>query len=169
MLGIIGGTLLTLLTPSLLHAQGGDYGTNRQLRTCPSRSAPTRGKIGTAQAKLYAACAIEDNPVRMSGTRNFVDILSLQVGKARRVNISDIQKFSSYKIDTEQPIYDLQGSVVGYTCFNIGIGHAAGANCTISRVPKSPGICFRNTAGDWYCFISVLSQTSEPNMPPPTN
>lgn len=168
-LGIFGCTLLTLLTPSILKAQAGDFGTNRQPRTCDSTSAPKSGRIDAAQAKIYAACEAE-KPVNNYSVR-FIDILSLEVApKPRRVNMRDLQEYPN--IDIEKPIYDLKGSVISYWCYRVSdsqFGYRAGRNCTIRRVPESTGRCFQNTFGNWNCGIGTYSATSEQKMPAPAN
>ena len=171
-LGIVGCTLLTLLTPSILKAQAGDFGTNRQPRTCPSsRSAPKTGRISAAQAMIYAACEAEKKTNNYSV--NFVDILNLEVApKPRRITTADFENFRN--IDTQKPAYDLRGSVIAYTCYRVSntqFGYRAGQNCSIRRVPESKGVCFQNTFGDWYCFIGTVSYplTSEEKMPAPAN
>jgi hypothetical protein len=74
-LGLIGCTLLTFLTPSLLNAQpsGFDFGTNRRLRTCPSKTEPRSGRISVEQAKMYVACNYEEKGV-FNASVQFVDI-----------------------------------------------------------------------------------------------
>jgi hypothetical protein len=167
-LGIIGCTLLTVITPNILQAQARDFGTNRQPRTCASTSAPKSGRISAAQAMKYVACQAEgDREVKMSGTINFIDILNLEVApKSRQVNIRDIENYPD--IDTEKLIYNLRGSVVAYTCYGLnGPIYQRGQNCTVSRVPKSTGKCSQNTFGDWRCSMSTYSPKSESKMPPP--
>jgi hypothetical protein len=164
-LAIIGGTLLTLLTPSILTAQNNDYGTNRKLRTCPSRSEPKSGSISAAQAKIYVACSVEEKRV-FNASVQFVDILSLQVApKSRRVKDSE---FRRYQIDIEKPVYDIRGSMILYTCQNtLGTSYPRGQNCIVYREPKSSGMCYQTTFGDWYCSMGGSSARPEPKMPAP--
>jgi hypothetical protein len=162
---IIGGTLLTLLAPSILPAQANDYGTSRQLRTCPSRTEPRSGRISIEQAKIYAACYYEEQGV-FNASVKFVDILSLQVApKSRRVKDSE---FRLHQIDIEKPIYDIRGSIVIYNCQNITQGYPRGQNCRVSREPKSTGKCYQTTFGDWYCLLGGSSSARpETKMPAP--
>jgi hypothetical protein len=169
-LAIVCCGLLTLLNPYIITAQAADFGTNHQPRTCPSKSAPTRGAIGAKQAAIYAACHREDvRLITMNGTVQFVDILSLQVSKPRRANSNDFRSFTN--IDTTKPVYDLQGSVIAYTCFTIAEGsiYKRGQNCTITRVPDSRGLCVQDTSGEWSCTISTYlpGLKQERGMPPP--
>ena len=165
-IAIVGCALLTLLNPYILTAQARNIGTNRQPRTCPSRTAPTRGAISARQATIYAACHTESDGYHANYETLFIDILSLQVAKPRQANSNDFRSFTN--IDTTKPVYDLQGSVVQYRCYNIGeTVHTAGKNCTISRVPESVGTCVQDTFGKWFCSMSTLSSTPEYKMPPP--
>ncbi len=165
-LAIVGCALLTLLNPYILTAQARNIGTNRQPRTCPSRTAPTRGAISARQAAIYAACHTESDGYHANYETLFIDILSLQVAKPRQVNSNDFRSFTN--IDTTKPVYDLQGSVVQYRCYNIDDNvHKAGQNCTISRVPESIGTCVQDTFGKWFCAMSTLSSTPDYHMPPP--
>ena len=166
-IGIIGGMLLISIDAYSLNAQTKNFGTNRQPRACPSpRSVPTKGRISAAQATIYAACSYESN-FATSGTVRFIDILSLEVAKKpRSVNGQDLSAFA--QVDVSQPAYDIRGSVVGYTCYNLnGIIYKPGQNCRISRNPQAGGACVKTTFGEWSCSISAYTQTTEEKMPPP--
>ena len=169
-LSLIGCTLLTFLTPSLIHARPKDVGTNRQPRTCSSTSEPKTGPISAAQAMIYVACRAEgDQTVKTPGIVDFIDILSLEVDpKPRQVTLRDVQDYGE-AIDREKPTYTLTGSVVSYACSGVGPGHSAqrGQNCTVRRIPQSLGKCYKTPFKDWRCSMGVYSQTSESKMPPP--
>jgi hypothetical protein len=166
-LSIIGGTLLTLLDPSILPAQANDYGTSRQLRTCPSRTEPRSGRISVEQAKIYAACYYEEQGV-FNASVKFVDILSLQVApKPRRARDID---FRLHKIDIEKPVYDIRGSMIVYNCYNTlgSTSYSHGSNCSVYREPKSNGKCYQTTFGDWHCVMAGGSSVRpEHHMPAP--
>jgi hypothetical protein len=167
--GAIGYTLWMLLTPNALNALGRDFGTNRQPRTCTSTSAPRTGSISAKQAAIYVACDAEgDRKVKMGGTEYFIDILNLQVNpKPRQVDLVDVQRYGS-TIDRDKPIYDIKGSVVAYSCYNLLGGlYKRGQNCTVARGSQSVGACYKNPFGNWRCDISVSSEKRETNMPPP--
>jgi hypothetical protein len=167
--GIIGCTLLTALNPSILAAQTGrDFGTNRQPRTCASRSAPSSGGISAAQATKYAACEDEgDSKSRLPGTVNFVDILSLQVLKPRRVNNIDVNRYGQGIIDENQPIYPIQGSANYYTCYNLLGGiYKRGQNCSVYRSTESRGNCYKTTFSKWACKLSHSGQQETKVAPP---
>jgi hypothetical protein len=168
--GIIGCILLTLLDPSSLNARaGGDFGTTRQPRTCASRSAPSKGAISAAQAAIYAACEDEgDNPSKYPGSVNFVDILSLQVAKPRRVTDVDVTRYGQ-TIDANRPIYPIRGSANWYTCFNLQGGiYQRGQNCIVVRSTQSVGDCYKTTFGKWACKLSHSGQ-QETKVSPPGN
>jgi hypothetical protein len=164
-LGIIVSTLLTLLTNNIQQAQAGDFGTTRQPRTCPSTSAPRSGGISATQAMTYAACEAETK--RNNYSVRFIDILSIRVASPHVASNEEIRSYNV--INTQNPVYKLVGSVVAYTCYNIGLGHPSGQNCTVTRIPKASGRCFRRTDGDWDCAIQTFTfpDTSERQLPPP--
>jgi hypothetical protein len=167
-IGIIGCTLLTVLNPSILAAQTGtDFGTNRQPRTCSSRSAPSSGAISAAQAAKYAACEDEgDNQSKLPGSVNFVDILSLQVAKPRRVNSVDISSYGP-TIDENRPIYPITGKANWYTCFNLLGGiYQRGQNCIVVRSTDSRGNCYKTTSNKWACKLSHSGQQETKVAPP---
>jgi hypothetical protein len=169
--GIVSCTLLTLLSPSILNAQTGrDFGTDRQPRTCQSRSAPTSGGVNASQAAVYAACEDEgDSKSRLPGTVNFVDILSLQVLKPRRVNEIDVNRYGQGIIDENRPIYPIQGSANYYTCYNLLGGiYKRGQNCSVYRSQESRGNCFKTTFGKWTCKLTHAG-TPEGKVAPPGN
>ncbi len=171
-IGIIGCTLLTLLSPSILNAQtGGDFGTNRKPRTCQSRSAPTSGGISAAQAAVYAACEDEgDSKSRLPGTVNFVDILSLQVLTPRQVNEIDVNRYGQGIIDEKRPIYPIQGGVNYYTCYNLlGGVYKRGQNCSVYRSTESRGNCFKTTFGKWTCKLTHSGRPENKVAPPDGN
>ena len=112
-LGIIGCTLLALLTPTLLNAQTQDYETKRKIRTYPSRVEPRRGPISLAQAKMYVTCEYEKEDECGSHNLKLIDILSLQIApKSRPATMQNIVSFPYLSIDLEKPAYDIRGSII---------------------------------------------------------
>jgi hypothetical protein len=166
--GFIGCLLMTISTPSVLLAQQKDYGTNRQLRTCPSRTEPTRGRITVEQAKRYVACSFEEKPP-FNGSIKFVDVLSLEIApKTRSAKPAD---FRLSNLDPTKPIYELRGSIVIYSCANVA-GRSTpppGQNCSISRDPKAEGKCYQTPFNEWHCVMrgAGLLKRPEHKMPPP--
>jgi TPR repeat len=166
-LGIIGCTLLTSLSSNILQAQAGDFGTNRQPRTCESTSTPQSGRISAAQAMTYAACEAETK--RNNSSVRFIDILNLEVAPPHIAGNDEIRRYN--EVNITNPVYKLRGSVVAYTCYSIGsLVHKSGENCTVTRIPQASGRCFRKTDGDWSCAIQTFTfpDTSEQHLPPPS-
>jgi hypothetical protein len=167
-LGIIGCTLLTILAPSIQPVQARDYGTSRQLRSCPSRTEPTRGRISVEQAKMYVACYYEDQPITGPDVK-FVDILSLEIAaKPRAARPIDLRLVD---IDIEKPIYELRGSLVVHTCENLVSQYNAprGQNCSIGRELKAIGKCYQTPFGEWHCVMGGMGLVTnqEYKMPAP--
>jgi tetratricopeptide (TPR) repeat protein len=174
-IGIIGGMLLTLFTPTSLKAQAvGDIGTNRQQQTCPSRSEPKTGAVSAAQAIKYATCEAEaDRIIKSSGRTDFIDIFSLQVNpKPRQAEYLDINYFG--KAIANSPVYDIRGTAVAYSCAvldNRAGGGRPGKNCLNTHPDdrNSVGVCFREPAGNWRCRLSVGGGKGLQLGPPPGN
>jgi hypothetical protein len=169
-IGFIGCMLMTISDLNILPAQANDYGTNRQLRTCPSRTAPTKGRISIEQAKQYVACSYEER-APFNASVKFVDVLSLEVApKPRSPKPADLRLAN---LDIEKPIYDLQGSLVVYTCAKITGSSSSskrGQNCSIIRNPKAIGKCYQTPFSEWHCVMilgSGLLNRPEYKMPPP--
>jgi tetratricopeptide (TPR) repeat protein len=175
-LGIIGGMLLTLLTPNSLKAQAkGDLGASRPPQTCPSRLEPRTGVISAAQAIKYATCEAEaDRRVKSPGQTNFIDISSLEVNpKPRQAKYLDINYFG--KAIANSPVYDIRGTAVAYSCAAINNragGGRPGKNCLNTHADdrgpnNSVGVCFREPSGNWRCRLSVGSGKGLQYGPPP--
>ena len=174
-LGIIGCTLLALLTPTILNAQTADYGTTRRPRTCSSLAKPQQGKLTVEQAKMYFTCDSEREKTRYSpsdiGSLHLIDDLSLKISpKSRPFNSTDLKHnyyhgAKSAGMDPDRPIYDIRGSYTSYTCFEIGRGFKAGKNCDSWRL-SSAGICFLDTFGEWHCHM-IGSGSRDQGIPAP--
>jgi hypothetical protein len=169
-LGVIGITLMITLDPNIVSAQSRDYGTSRQLRNCPSRTAPTSGRIGIEQAKKYVACSFEEK-APFNGSVKFVDVLSLEVAsKPRQAKPADTRLVN---LDITKPIYDLRGSIVIHNCYNItGKSEMTtrGQNCSIYRNPKAVGKCYQTPFSEWHCVMILGNnaiERAERKMPPP--
>lgn len=178
-LRIIGCTLLTVLTPTILTAQTLPYGTARKPHTCPSSVEPKKGAPSVEQAKMYFLCDQElqfKTPGQggVSSSLWLISDLTLQVApNSRPVNGTDVeyntnQRGEHLSINTEQPVYDIRGSFTRHICYEIrGRSHLAGKNCTVEQFPNSTGICFRNTFGDWHCRMKGSSKKIGDDLPPP--
>jgi tetratricopeptide (TPR) repeat protein len=176
-IGIIGGMLFTLFTPTSLKAQArGDLGTNRQQQTCPSRLEPRTGAISAAQAIKYATCEAEaDRIVKSSGMTNFLDISSLQVNpKPRRAEYRDIYYFGD--AITNSLVYEIRGSAVAYSCTAVDSFPTSrrGKNCLTTNINdrgpnNSAGVCVRFPSGNWRCKLDVGGLKDLQYGPPPGN
>jgi hypothetical protein len=169
-IGFIGSMLMTISDFGILPAKANDYGTNRQLRNCPSRTTPIKGRISVEQAKQYVACSYEEK-APFNASVKFVDVLSLEIApKPRSPKPADLRLAN---LDIEKPIYDLQGSLVVYTCAKITDSSSSskrGQNCSIVRNPKAIGKCYQTPFKEWHCVMvlgSGLLNRPEYKMPPP--
>jgi hypothetical protein len=169
-LGVIGIALMIDLVPNIVSAQARDYGTSRQLRNCPSRTAPTSGRISVEQAKEYVGCSYEEK-VPFNGAVKFVDVLSLEVASKPRQARSADTRLSN--LDIRKPIYDLRGSIVIHNCYNI-TGKSdmttRGQNCSVYRNTKAVGKCYQTPFSEWHCVMILGNnaiESAERKMPPP--
>jgi hypothetical protein len=153
----------------MVFAQTVDYGTNRKLRTCPSRKEPTKGRINVEQAKQYVACSFEKNAI-LTPSVKFVDVLSLEIAPTpRSPKPADLRLAN---LDIKKPIYDIQGSIVVYNCARItdsSLSAKRGQNCSIIRNPKAVGKCYQTPFSEWHCVMILGSGVNKPEykMPPP--
>ncbi len=177
-LRIIGCTLLTVLTPTILTAQTLPYGTARQPQTCSSRVEPKKGAPSIEQAKMYFLCDQESQfGTPGQGGSNFVRLISdltLHVASnSRPANLTDLeyntnQRGEHLSISMDKPVYDIRGSFTHHTCYEIrGRSYLPGKNCTVEQYPNSTGICFQNTFGDWHCRMKGSSKKIGRDLPPP--
>ena len=156
---------VTRQTPATLVAQV-NYGTTRTARTCPSRVSPKRGAISLEQAKRYFICDYE-NVNQDGGTLVLADDLKLQISStSRSATSADLEL--SREIILKQPVYPIKASYTLTSCLPITPpgDPMEGKNCVSSDI-KGPGVCFRNTAGDWSCAIqargSMARRVATPN------
>ena len=166
MTSIVGGVMLTLLTPTLLTAQDLRFGTSRVPRSCPSRSAPRTGAISVEQAKMYLTCHLESGS---DSSLRFANDLELQVApRPRRPNGSDLSRAAaqSIAIDTNKPLYDIRGSYTSYFCGRTTAAVEEKRNCVTNNMSSGKGICFKDTFGDWFCLITSSMSESKETAPP---
>lgn len=161
---LIGGTLLTLLTPtSVVKAELTDaeylttFGTSRRPQTCPSRSEPRTGQLSVAQAIKYTRCIYEVEGERLK----FLDISNFQLSPPRRATERDFIRFN---VERNQPIYAIKAYAVSYFCFPISNSGSSiggpGKSCDISgskiRDPlNSDGVCFKDLQERWSCRLGI--------------
>jgi hypothetical protein len=143
-----------------------NWGTSRQLRTCPDKTNPKKGNMTVAMATTYVACFYEERePYNAAVT--FVDILSLQTVK-RKVTPRDIGLWPD--IDRSRPVFTLRGSIVVHSCTNITNNEYSpkqGENCNRSDVPKAKGTCWVEVTGDWSCYLGGIDPSPKRKQPAP--
>jgi hypothetical protein len=177
---LIGCTLITLLTPTSLKAEGRlsdaeyltTFGTSRRPQTCPSRSEPRTGQLSVAQAIKYTRCIYEVEGERLK----FLDISNFQLSPPRRATERDFVRFN---VERNQPIYAIKAYAVSYFCFpqkntaspdDLG---APGKNCDITgseiRDPiNSNGVCYKDLQERWSCRLGI-TPGKRLYGPPPAN
>jgi hypothetical protein len=185
-ISIIGCTLLTLLTPTILLAQPRTdaeyptyYGTTRRALACPSRSEPRTGRLTVAQATTYIRCLREGERQGRSRTGvNFLDIANVQLSPPHRVTERDsLRPYLIGRIDKTQPMYEVKAQAVYFTCTGIynnpaypNTYPAEGKNCKMSGADtanslNSYGACFKDLTGQWLCQLTIVGNTVD--SPPP--
>jgi hypothetical protein len=180
MTSLIGGVLLTLLTPTSLLAQLSDseylttFGTSRRPQTCPSQSEPRAGRLSVAQAIKYTRCWFEDG----KGV-HFIDISNFKLSPPRKVTEQDsLRQWTINNIDKTQPMYDIKARAVSYNCYSINTGSnpnyfgAPGKNCSIygsdiNDPINSVGICFKDLTERWSCRLTITISDKKIWGPPP--
>jgi hypothetical protein len=158
-----------LAGPQLAIAQEPEWnwGTSRQLRTCPDKTKPKKGAMTVALAMMHVSCFYEERePYNANVT--FVDIASLQIGAKHKPSTRDIMLWP--EIDRKRPVYVLRGSMVVHTCANITsneYGPKQGENCSQSQLPKAKGNCWVDSFGDWSCYIGGTDPSPKRKQPAP--
>ena len=146
-----------------------NWGTSRQLRTCPDKTSPVKGKMTVALATTYVNCFYEERePYNASVT--FVDIVSLQIGSnPKKASTRDIMLWP--EIDRNRPVHILRGSMIVHTCSNIipsnQYGPKQGENCSRSELPKAKGNCWVDTFGEWSCYLGAIDPQPKRKQPAP--
>jgi hypothetical protein len=144
-----------------------NWGTSRQLRTCPDKTNPKKGNMTVAVATSYVACFYEERPP-YDASVTFIDVLSLQFAAKRKATARDVGLWPD--IDQSRPVYVLRGSIVVHTCYNItntATSPKQGENCSRSDAPKSKGTCWVDIVGDWSCFLFGTDPSPKRKQPAP--
>ena len=150
---------------------GALFGT-RNTRDCGvNTDSPTAAQLQQAficESEIYT-------PAGSSGAKlELVSSVNLQFSRSRPYN-SNSDTYSG--IDVRQPVYDVKGSYVGWTCFEpssnpYGNAPRAGKNCWKSLGNGVSGIAFRDTFGLWHVKVCCAVSADGSNTvyyPPPTN
>lgn len=64
-----------------------------------------------------------------------------------------------------EPIYQIRGSYTNYNCDVIERDRSnAGKNCQVYVHQNATGLCYRDTFGDWYCYMSDFNHPTFPDQ-----
>ena len=143
---------------------GAEYGA-RNPRTCVDKTIPQKGAPTAAQVVQQFICQTEGiHTGAASGTQilHLVDNVRVQVAPPRpfRPNVDLIDD-----IRPGEPIYQIRGSYTKYNCDVIRADQAnAGKNCQVYVHQNATGLCYRNTFGDWYCYMSDFNHPVFPDQ-----
>jgi hypothetical protein len=144
-----------------------NWGTSRQLVTCPDKTNPKTGTLTVAMATTYITCFYEERePYDANVT--FADILSLQLVTKRKARTRDIMLWPD--IDRKRSVYDLRGSMVVHSCTNITTNQYSpkqGENCSRSEIPKAKGTCWVDIVGEWSCYLGGTDPSPLRKQPAP--
>jgi hypothetical protein len=144
-----------------------NWGTSRQLATCPDKTNPKTGKMTVALATMHVVCFYEERPPYNANV-TFADIASLRIVAQRKARTRDIMLWPD--IDQKRPVYDLRGSMFVHTCTNITTTEYSpkqGANCSLSVLPKAKGTCWVDIEGDWSCYLGGIDPYPKRKQPAP--
>jgi hypothetical protein len=141
---------------------GAAYG-SRDAHTCGSTKAPGKGAPSEKVVTEAILCSTEHIASRML---YLVEDLKFEIApKGRPYNPrSDLMT----DIDTDVPIYSIQGSLTTWQCSeHSDIMKNQGKNCNRYDQPKANGRCYKSTFGDWKCSLYDLNSTHTSQLPPP--
>lgn len=149
--------------PAAIYAegQGAKFGA-RDSRTCKSTKEPARGAPSAEQARQYIICSSEHVS---SNSLFLVENVKVEVGKGRPFNIHNDLMTDA---DSTLPVFPIRGSRTVYMCNPISdILKNKGKNCLVIDEPKSTGVCYKTTFGDWTCHMQDLDGSKKHGQPPP--
>jgi hypothetical protein len=99
--------------------------------------------------------------MRLSEDRSFLllaDDLKIEIAPSpRKATATDILAYQTgpkghIAIDERYQVYDIRASVVTTTCNSL-YQNESGGSCSAVFTPRSPGICFRDSFGEWHCRL----------------
>ena len=136
----------------------------REPATCTAAD-QTQGKPTAAQVAQYMRCTLEG--VADGALFLIENIQVREIGNAEHVDASFFPD-----IDSRQPVYPIQGSLLRYNCDregrNVSWGRAEpGANCVTFLEANASGHCYKTTAGAWSCSMSDLVAPKTEKVAPP--
>lgn len=129
---------------------GAQYGA-RDPSTCKSRTAaPTAGTV-----KQYVHCGMEG--VDMGGNLVLLTNVAVQMASPRAFQYREDS--AKNKIDVRAPVIDIRGGYKLYQCGKPTLSVAMGVvtttpgSCTSYDQPVAEGSCYKDTFGDWNCYL----------------
>ncbi|MDB5429026.1 MAG: hypothetical protein JWP35_142 [Caulobacter sp.] len=144
-------------------------------RTCSTFKVPAEGPPSADTIAKYVICGQEyERPTAPSlYLLDQVRITGISDGRPYNVN----EDVNMSKIDTTKPVYDIEGSLVSYTCnrlwregqYDGGDDYKQGTQCSTIHQTKASGLCYINTLHEWSCSLLDVDQLTrgEPKTPPP--
>ncbi len=133
---------------------------SREPQKCKATKAPAKGAITAALAKKYFICQTEG----LSGGKLYLlENVKLEVGGGVPYH-PNLGAFEA--INVRVPLYPIRGSYLSYQCSNLETEYIGGRGKNASRYnnPKATGYCYKNTFGDWRCFMADPNATSPENV-----
>jgi hypothetical protein len=149
---------IALLSSAALQAQtsptgngiGAQYGA-RDPSTCQSRTAaPTAGTV-----EQYVRCGMEGIDV----ASNLVLLTNVTVEMASPRAFLYQQDAAKHQIDVRAPVIDIRGGYKMYQCGKPTLSVAMGvftttpSSCVSYDQPVADGACYKDTFGDWNCYL----------------
>jgi hypothetical protein len=148
--------------PQLAAAADNPFGA-REPRACPSRKFD--GPPTARQAMGLFICAAEKY---IGGYEYLVSNVTVQTGKSRPY--SAWSDSGATDIDVTQAVYPIQGRFTDYQCNrrDAMLGQDPNRNCLRTDSDPATGTCYKNTFGEWHCFIQGAGIFTQGYQPPPT-
>jgi len=132
---------------------------SREPHKIKDSKAPARGAITAALAKKYFIGQTEG----LSGGKLYLlENVKLEVGGGVPYH-PNLGAFEA--INVRVPLYPIRGSYLSYQCRNLVTEYVGprGKNANRYSNPKATGYCYKNTFGDWRCFMADPNATSPEN------
>lgn len=146
-------------------------------RSCSTDTVPASGAPNADQIAKYVICNREG---KMGDYLYLVDQVQVTAISAGRPYNPNEDTYMS-KIDINQPVYDIAGSMVGYQCnvinqpggYDGGEAYNPGKQCRSTAEAKATGLCYINTLHQWWCSMqdegAKVANTKELQPPPPAD
>ncbi len=152
-IALLSATALQAQTPNRANGNGvgAQYGA-RDPSTCKSRTAaPTAGTV-----TQYVRCGMEG--IDMGGNLVLLTNVVVQMASPRAFQYQ--QDSARNKIDVRAPVIDIRGGYKWYQCglptlaVAMGVVTTTPSSCVSYDQPVAEGSCYKDTFGDWNCYLS---------------